>query len=278
MKADPNLVPYRQEWTDNLGGMANAIFWLEKHWKSDLNAQGDRVMSDGTRWFWNYSPSTDLLLVHIAGTHKNYEIDREKMVVVGVEGRAMGQIYRPFFSARAYGMPTYEHGLPVVEWLLTREVKIVKNHHPDRFPLYLGGATKTLYKLLLDSPLAQFPQVRLHNLLVGTTAAEHKTLMSHECVVAYSNLLNQMRTVKRTTVLFQDFHVHSYWELLNALRAFNRIVDPVQDTDAYYAAEQETEIQRLLDEGHETSAAIVLAMKDKIQYGKALELIERRVK
>lgn len=226
MHVDPNLVPYMEEWTDNTGGMANAIFWLAKNWTSGLNAQGDRLMPDGARWIWNYAPATRRLLVVIPGTKKSYEIDVEKIIEIKDGNREMATYYRPFFEARAYGMNTHSlFGVPIVTWLVTRRVEIVKEHHPNRTPLYLDDALAALYVRLEDKPCLEFPHVRFGDLLVGNFGYERQPLNNAQ-VKAHSALIQHLSMLATANRPFEEHHMYSYRALVTLIRLVNHAIEP----------------------------------------------------
>lgn len=186
MKLDPKLVPYNEEWTDNNGGMANAIFWLEEHWNSNLNAQGDRHMPDGGRWCWVYSPHTEVLMVHEAGG-KSYEIDREKMVVIDKRGRDMAEIYRPFF-------PREENGIgSKPKWLRTRHVEVVKNDYvQEAVPLYLHKACENLCRIL-KAGFIGLEKLDYSELVPPVNLFPRKTRVSHNIAQLYLAIVNQVK-------------------------------------------------------------------------------------
>jgi hypothetical protein len=197
LKADPNLVPYQASWTDNIGGMANAIFWLEENWRSDMNAQGDYVPDpekDGTRWFWNYSPTNGTILVHRNGSKEWFQVDREKVIHVKNGIEEMADYYRPYFR---------KDDPSQIEWLKTREVAVIKNHHRGRIPLYVKSAISELHDLLSGSSLTQFPTVKLHFLLHGVLKKEGAQRLSAHQKMAYFNLMANLNTLKTT---FSEYH------------------------------------------------------------------------
>jgi hypothetical protein len=274
MKADPNRVPYQDAWTDNIGGMANAIFWLEENWTSNLNAQGDyfREQEDGGgHWFWNYCSITKILLVHRCGTKEWFEITRDKIVHVKNGNEEMADYYRPFVS-------DIDHSK--IEWLKTRHVEVIKSHHPDRIPLYVRAAHENIHHRLKNHPLIQFPAVNLTFLVTRPLPNAGKQRLTLQQLLAYQNLSNLLPALKTADREFLPHHIHSYWALLDALREFELAIDPTT-TRAFWDEFCETTILQMIDDvlnqlGDERSAQLLYAMLKKISHESAGTFVRAR--
>lgn len=207
LTADPNLVPYREEWTDNLGGMANAIFWMAENWRNNLNAQGERMGPEGSLELWNYSPATGIL-IHHTRSGICYEVQADKLYKIVKGDRENATIYRPYYRIDLSGQ---------VEWLKTREIVVQKHSHLDRTPVTLSAAFHNLSQLMGKGCLAQFPSINLQGLIPhGRKGA----LMRPELLAPYGALVDQLQTVRSVRVEFQPLHIHSYWALSDALIGF----------------------------------------------------------
>lgn len=271
LDADPNLVPFRDEWKDNTGGMANAIFWLEKNWNKQLNAQGDFVDEHGRRWFWNYGWITKILLVHINGSREHWIIDRKKMLHCKDGNEDNATIYRPFFQAQAYGMSLYDGQQPVVEWLKTREVVVQKNHHPYRIPLYLGEAHANLKQRLLNAPLGQFPHVVLTSLLVDIKETEGKEFLTARQAEAYSDLIKHLQLLGSVKDAYEPHHMHSYTALVDLLRVFNSLINDDLNYDEFFKTNLFYEMNRLVKLYHDRDAAMADALSFKRTFEESLK-------
>lgn len=256
MALDANLVPFQAEWVDNLGGMANAIFWLEDNWESHLSAQGDRLLPDGRREMWVYSSLTGLL-IHRTAEGTVYEIDRTKMVKIVNGNRDGATIYRPFFESQ--GNYTSANKLPQVEWLKTREVVVVKDDHPHRVPLYLGEAYKRIADLLQNRPFRPFKNIKLDALLVDLPVAERKTRLTGDQVRAYEELLAHLELFK-TSKDFTPHHMPSYWSMMTFIKKFNGSIDPFQSIEAFYAIRMTQIVDDLLTVKDDLAATVIWSM------------------
>ena len=269
MALNPNLVPFQDEWLDNIGSMANAIFWLDANWVSPLNAQGDRVRADGTREMWVYSRATGLL-IHHAGGGVVYEIDRTKVVKIVNGNRDGATIYRPFLRDICEGI----NGIPSVEWLKTREVVVVKSHHRDRIPPYLRHAVQQLSQLLTNVSPHQFPGICLGAALKGPeTAADGMVLLTKTQADRYKELYDQIMMITNTNSAYLPHHIHSYRALAVQIAKFNLTVDPNDLTGLHALRGMVNETQRLLAAGMTEAAAMVQAMATDSSYEKALHYI-----
>jgi hypothetical protein len=265
LDADPNLVPFQEAWRDNTGGMANAIFWLDKHWDKQLNAQGNYTDEHGRMIFWNYSWSMKSLLVHVNGSREHWRVDREKILHMkdGIEENAT--IYRPFFRTQPYGTSMYRDGAPDVEWLKTREVVVVKNHHTDRLPLYRSVACTQLSTLLNNKPFQQFPHVRLGELVMAPLPKERQwdryEPMSPEQALAYADALEMTQLLSKSVMHeFQTHHIPSYFAFEGAVRKFNATISEEWAVKSHVEKALFDEMIRLVNIGRPRDAAIVDAM------------------
>lgn len=225
MKADPNLVPFRDEWLDNLGGMANAVFWLKKNWSSTeyAHAQGERILEDGSRWLWNYSPITDHLLVHTWGgtDHKSYHVTGSKMVMANDIEDANAAIYRPF-PVTEDGTWNKDGDLKVV-WLNTRRIEVIKSHHFERCPITIGQANSNMHMVFQRSKLGQFPHIELSTLLTEIPRQSGRDIMVSNAIIKnYNALYSHFKLLTETRKSFEDFHMHSYEALVSLIIEFNQ--------------------------------------------------------
>lgn len=271
--ADPNLVPFQKEWKDHTGGMANAIFWLDKNWKKEMNAQGNYTDEHGRVIFWNYGWVMKTLLVQVNGSREQWRVDAEKMMHMkdGIEENAT--IYRPFFRAMAYGMNLYRDGKPDIEWLKTREVVVQKWHHLNRMPLYKLAAYNQLVGILDKHPFYQFPDVKLGSLLVMPPAGRENKYdpMTAEQAVAYSEVLKMANLTSEVAYQFEEHHIHSYHAFRKAIEDFNKAMGEHAGPHSYAYTHLFEEMTRLVDINRPRDAAIVDAMLFERTFEESLE-------
>lgn len=281
MKADPNLVPFRTEWIDNIGGMANAIFWLERNWESDLNAQGHREMPDGTMWFWNYSPINEMLLVHIAGSSTQYQITRSSMYVIENGSLDTATIYRPFVRPSTPVEHLPPEGESMVEWLKTREFVVKKDNHFDRVPLITREARSSLGRQLNHRPFKQFPNVSLTGLLSipGGIRGSKESIINDEQIAAYRNVSDEIAMIHMHEEPFTHFHLRSYRTLVASIAEFkHKCFEPSREkVEEHLKRALENELTNRLFEGHVQDAALVYSLIHDVEYAVALEKVQSRV-
>ncbi|QVD49321.1 hypothetical protein LUCX_251 [Xanthomonas phage vB_XciM_LucasX] len=191
MMADPNLVEYRPEWEGEHGAMTYAIFWLNEHWKSPMNAQGMISHPDGRIDLWNYSAATGMLY-HRNRQGARAEITIDKMMIIKEGDRENATIYRPFYREK--------DGEMKMQWLATREVKIVSNHWEDEAPMNLRELLRRLRERLENHPFAEFPDLRLCGSkdLIDTSNITKNQTTTLEQAKIYQDLL----------IYFQRFKTH----------------------------------------------------------------------
>lgn len=113
---DPEEVEFREEWMDaTTQMMLNAVFEIPKMWTSNINASGMVVRDSQTEWVWNYSPSTEILIIHVHDRankkHSQWEVTRELAIHFTGTDRENGTHYRSFIN--------HEGGR---QWHVTRKV------------------------------------------------------------------------------------------------------------------------------------------------------------
>ena len=222
MQLDPNLIPYQEEWTDNLGGMANAIFWLNENWQSHLNAQGDRYMPNGGRWLWVYSHLTGTLMIY---TPENvfYRIDCEKMFVIENGNEEMATIYRPFLDTPLLDQPWNGK----IHWRRTRSVEIRQWHYREEaVPFYLHAAVANLGELLKKGSFWGFEALDFTALLPAVNLKPKTTRISPEQALCYGKIL---LTYPQCTYGTRDYSISRFvthlQKLLDLLLEFYNLVD-----------------------------------------------------
>lgn len=230
-------------------------------------------MPDGTRWFWNYSPVTKTLLVHIAGSDQHYQITKDKMLSIDRTGEEMATYYRPFFKAQAYGMATHaEGGAPIVEWLPTRYVEIVKKHHSDRIPVMRNHALKNLRALLSHAPLANFPSIEFATLLPPVNNRMHGE-MSHEQVLAYNAVVQQVKTTRGVTHPHEEHHFESYRYLLEKIFELDKVFRVIGHNEDELRKALEEQLNALIRRGEPEAAALLKQLLNpSVTWDQALRL------
>lgn len=133
---DPEEVEFREEWMDTTTQMMlNAVFEIPKMWTSNINASGMVVRDSQTEWVWNYSPSTEILIIHVHDRankkHSQWEVTRELAIHFTGTDRENGTHYRSFIN--------HEGGR---QWHVTRKV-VVQRAFITELP---AGATKGVFK------------------------------------------------------------------------------------------------------------------------------------
>lgn len=113
---DPEEVTFQEEWMDTTTQMMlNAVFEIPKMWTSNINASGMVVRDSQTEWVWNYSPSTEILIIHVHDRankkHSQWEVTRELAIHFTGTDRENGTHYRSFIN--------HEGGR---QWHVTRKV------------------------------------------------------------------------------------------------------------------------------------------------------------
>lgn len=136
MTHDPEEVEFREEWMDPTSGMMlNAVFEIPKMWTSNINASGMVVRDSQTEWVWNYSPSTEMLIIHVHDRankkHSQWEVSRDLAIHFTGSDRENGTHYRSFIN-RQGGR----------QWHVTRKV-VVQRSFVTELP---AGTTKGVFK------------------------------------------------------------------------------------------------------------------------------------
>ena len=136
MTHDPEEVEFREEWMDPTSGMMlNAVFEIPKMWTSNINASGMVVRDSQTEWVWNYSPSTEILIIHVHDRankkHSQWEVSRDLAIHFTGSDRENGTHYRSFIN-RQGGR----------QWHVTRKV-VVQRAFITELP---AGTTRGVFK------------------------------------------------------------------------------------------------------------------------------------
>lgn len=260
MKAHPDLVPFRDEWLDNLGGMANAIYWLDANWPHQIMANGDRLLPDGTRWVWSYSPITGMLIVFETGTKQQWCIETTKLVKGSSPDDAHAPIYRPY--------PDRSGLIPKVTWLNTRRTEVIKSHHLERCPLTVGQANSNMHMIFKRNTMGQFPDILLSGLLTEVPSKVAKKYGTDGLTKAYVELYQHVMMLGDIQHAFLDFHWHSYKALKQLIIQFNQAVHPdwrLEDIEQHVKQGLFNETQRLAKAGASMSATIT----DSLCYDRA---------
>lgn len=277
MMTNPNMVPYQKEWDDNIGGMANAIFWLKDNWKSMTIAQGTRINVKDECELWTYEPIREKLVVYSPANEQRIVVTDEKMFI-GKDARTdLATIYRPFFAARHYGAALYdENRRPVIEWLVTREVIIRSEHHADRIPLYLGTAVDRLRSLMPNKPFGQFSDIILGEYPLTLPRVRSREYLTTDQAVAFHTLLRTAKTLSERKDVFQDFHIHSYKAFFSELIKFDNLINSANEKDITEILNMTlcAEMRRLFGEGRLISAALIDALVHDTSYKVAANRLE----
>lgn len=160
-----NLREPESHWYDNIGGIANAIFDLTNSIPRGSPAiPGNFLRPDGQLVGWNYNASTGALMYHVRD-EGSWTITLEKAELNNGRGEEFTEIYRPFFRKSSHD----SSAAPAeVEWLKTREVVVIKNHHNDRTPLSFRQLLSSLPHLLKskrERHAASSKELRWENLI-----------------------------------------------------------------------------------------------------------------
>lgn len=136
MTHDPEEVEFCEEWMDPTSGMMlNAVFEIPKMWTSNINASGMVVRDSQTEWVWNYSPSTEMLIIHAHdranNKHSQWEVSKDLAIHFTGSDRENGTHYRSFVN-RQGGR----------QWHVTRKV-VVQRAFITELP---AGTTKGVFK------------------------------------------------------------------------------------------------------------------------------------
>jgi hypothetical protein len=131
-------------------------------------------------------------------------------------------------------------------------------------------AISELNDRLVNSPLGQFPSIRLHFLLHGVLPKEGKQRLTTEQQNAYLDLIGSLKILKNVSMNYESFMRYSYWELFDCLRAFNRSIALDQDYDHIYEGTVLQMVEDILRQtGDKSAAQIVYAMYKKITHEEA---------
>lgn len=133
---DPEEVAFQESWMDTTTQMMlNAVFDIPKMWTSNINASGVVTRDEHTDWVWNYSPSTEILIIHVHDRtnkkHSQWEVTRDLAIHFTGTDRENGTHYRSFIN--------HEGGR---QWHVTRKV-IVQRTYITELP---AGTTKSVFK------------------------------------------------------------------------------------------------------------------------------------
>lgn len=133
---DPEEVTFQEEWIDTTTQMMlNAVFEIPKMWTSNINASGMVVRDSQTEWVWNYSPSTEILIIHVRDRankkHSQWEVTKELAIHFAGSDRENGTHYRSFIN--------HEGGR---QWHVTRKV-VIQRAFITELP---AGTTRGVFK------------------------------------------------------------------------------------------------------------------------------------
>jgi hypothetical protein len=133
---DPEDVTFQEEWMDTTTQMMlNAVFEIPKMWTSNINASGMVVRDSQTEWVWNYSPSTEILIIHVRDRankkHSQWEVTKELAIHFTGNDRENGTHYRSFIN--------HEGGR---QWHVTRKV-VIQRAFITELP---AGTTRGVFK------------------------------------------------------------------------------------------------------------------------------------
>lgn len=133
---DPEEVDFQEEWMDRTSGMMlNAVFEIPKMWTSNINASGWVGRGSELEWVWNYSPSTEMLLIHVHDRankkHSQWEVTRELAIHFNGNNRDNATHYRSFIDHNGKR-----------QWHVTRQV-IIQKAFITELP---AGSTKGVFK------------------------------------------------------------------------------------------------------------------------------------
>ena len=227
----PERLEFREEWLDNIGGMANAIFWLKANWDQNQNANGIRMLDDGGHWNWNYSRHTETIIFHEVngkGASRHMFIMPDKVVESYHLDDRNATIYRPFISIDG-PFSVSESGIPNVEWRKTREVKIVENHYMEQPPLYVFDAIRRVLRMLKTAQFPQFPHLDLSALTYPINfdhySKNRKAMVWDAVVNIYDRIYKQVMLLRTCDREFQEFHIFSYSALVELITDFNYVLE-----------------------------------------------------
>lgn len=144
---DPEELAFEQSWMDaTTQMMVNAVFDIPKIWKANINASGMVVREAQTEWVWNYSPSTEVLIIHVhdRGNKKfsQWEVTKELAIHFTGTDRENGTHYRSFIN--------HVGGR---EWHVTRKVVVQRAFITALPASTTKGVFKQIKRILRDLQL-----------------------------------------------------------------------------------------------------------------------------
>ncbi|WJJ55080.1 hypothetical protein [Xanthomonas phage RTH11] len=257
MLHDPEPVPFMEEWRDNIGSMANAVPWLMENWEPAYNATGVHFHG-GHRWMWNWSPSTEVLMIHTTeqGEHGaiRYQITLNQIIRYDGPSEHWYTIYRPFL-----GQIWNDPSQLAITWMKTQEVIVQSYHERGAIPLNKRELVLRVERLLGQAPIGAYPLIKF-SLPVSGRSINRKERVTTEQAMAYSDLIHQLK-ITSDGASFVDHHMPSYWALRANIAKFCEVMgwlkDWTEDNAPYPRGMYHDEIDRLLDMGEFHAAALL---------------------
>ena len=253
---DPEPVEFMPEWLDNIGSMANAIPWLQENWKHNYNATGVHF-HNGHRWMWNWSPSTQVLMVHTTeqGEHGaiRYEIVLNQIIRFDGPSSHWYTIYRPFVGLNVGITPRLD-----VAWLKTQQVTVQSFSERSAIPINKREMVLRAERLLGQSPIGAYPLIKFSLPVNGRSIKRDERIDSHQAA-AYSDLIHQIKITSDGTA-FVDHHMPAYWALRAQIEKFCRVMGWLdawpEGSAPYPRGMYHDESDRLLEMGEFHAAAL----------------------